>query len=140
MNENRISRRQLILSALLLWTMALALVNGCNARADEVTDISIDFPHGATRLLVKRDGSAYLFYGALPQHQEIKPNTFDIDDLFNDLQGKLNPVLPTENRPLGAAVGMVQIRFQDGSEKDYLIYDGAFAEGLFEIARANIRP
>jgi hypothetical protein len=78
-------------------------------------------------LLVKSDGSAYLFYGALPQSQEIKPNTFDIDDLFGDLQEKLNPVLPAENRPLGADYGMVQIGFQDGSEKDYLIYDGAFA-------------
>jgi hypothetical protein len=35
---------------------------------------------------------------------------------------------------------MVQIRFQDGSEKDYLIYDGDFAEKLFERARANIVP
>jgi len=60
--------------------------------------------------------------------------------LFDDLQEKLNPVLPAESRPLGAAYGMVQFRFQDGSQKDYLIYDGDYAETLFEIARANLVP
>jgi hypothetical protein len=141
MNINKNSKRQLILRALLLLgAMALFLASGCNARANSVTSVSIDFPHGATRLLVKRDGRAYLFYGELPQHQEIEPGTFDIDDLFIDLQGKLNPVLPAENRPLGAAVGMVQFRFQDGSQKDYLIYDADFAKSLFAMARANILP
>jgi hypothetical protein len=128
------------LGAFLLGTLALVLAGGCSARANNVTSISLDFPHGATRLLVKRDREARLFYGALPQSQKIEPGTFDIDDLFNDLQDKLNPVLPAENRPLGAACGMVQFRFQDGSEKDYLIYDAVFAEKLFEIARENIVP
>jgi hypothetical protein len=141
MNESRKPLRQLILAAfLLIGAMVPVLASGCSARADKVTNISIDFPHGETRLLVKREGRAYLFYGALPQRQEIEPNTFDIDDLFNELQERLNPVLPAENRPLGEPYGMVQIRFQDGSEKDYLIYDGDFAEKLFERARANVVP
>ena len=52
-----------------LGAMALVLASGCNTQADRVTSISIDFPHGATRLLVERDGETYLFYGALPQYQ-----------------------------------------------------------------------
>jgi hypothetical protein len=33
---------------------------------------------------------------------------------------------------------MVSFGFNDGSTRDYLIYDAAFAEELFVLARANL--
>lgn len=124
--------------ALFLGVSVLATTGGCSANSNQVTSIIMDFPHGETRLLVKSDGTAFLFYASLPQHEEVRPNTFELAKLFNDLQDKIHPNAPMEERPVHAAYGMVTFRFSDGCEEDYLIYDGDFTEAYFEIARANI--
>ena len=118
--------------------LVLIMAGGCGAKADLPTSINMDFPHGETRLLVKEDGEAFLFYASLPQHEIIRPNTIELDKLYNELQDKIHPNVPMEERPVYEAYGMVTFRFGDDREEDYLIYDGAFAEAYFEIARANI--
>ena len=103
-----------------------------------VTHISLDFPHGETRLVVRRDDTALLLYGALPRSQVVRRGTFDIDVVFQALQSRVHDVVPAERRPVGQAYGMVTFRFSDGSEQHHFIYDGAFAEALFQRARANV--
>jgi hypothetical protein len=106
---------------------------------NSIESISIDFPHGETRLLVQRNGESFLFYGALPQYQKIKNNTFDIDELYKQLQERLRDNVPREQWPNPKSrAGMVQIRFQDKHKRDYLIFDeDVFAERLFSKARKN---
>ncbi len=124
---------------LVLMTLFL-LQAGCNDNISSIESISIDFPHGETRLLVRRNGEALLFYGALPQHQTIRNGTFDIDELCKQLQPRLHENAPREERPNPASeYGMVQIRLKDKSEKTYLIFsEEDFAEQLFSKAKRNI--
>ena len=138
MKKNNKTNHVVKIIAMLLGMMVFVIANGCNTRAEMPTTINMDFPHGETRLLVNEDGTAFLFYASRPQHEVVRPNTFELDELFNDLQDKLNPNVPMEERPVHDAYGMVTFRFSDGREEDYLIYDGDFAEAYFEIARANI--
>lgn len=125
---------------LILKLLALSFLSlvGCGAPANAVTSIVMDFPHGETRLLIRRDGETRLFYAALPESQIVKPGLFDIDEIADQLQSRLFEVVPAEERPLGQPYGMVTLEFTDGSRQDYFIYDGAFAETLFQTARANI--
>jgi hypothetical protein len=117
-----------------IWTVGALIINGCSTRARSVTSISLDFPHGGLRLLVQRDDEARLFYGALPASRSIPESTFDIDEIFDQLQPRLHKVVPAENRPLGQDYGIASIRFNDGSSKDYLIYDENYATDLFKKA------
>ncbi len=130
--------------AMLLAALALApavLVSGCGGETDaeRASIIDMDFPHGETRLQIRRSGEGALYYGALPQHEVVKPGLFDIDELHKELRSRLNPNLPREEWPdPKAKAGMVNIRYGDGSRKSFLIYDGDFAEGVFKKARANV--
>ena len=123
---------------LLFLTLCALLVSACDTETASVIGIIVDFPHGALRLLVWRDGETRLFYGALPTHRTVQSNTFNIDDLFQQLQPRLHDNVPAENRPLGQPYGMATIEFSDGSEQDYLIYDETFAVELFQVACANL--
>lgn len=78
-----------------------------------MASISLDFPHGAARLLVRRDGETHLFYGTLPASRIIAGDTFDIDELYDDLQNRIHKMVPAEKRPLGQPSGMVTIGFID---------------------------
>lgn len=123
-----------------LMAVLILSVTGCKEEASSIESISIDFPHGETRLLVQRNGAAFLFYGALPNHQKIKNGTFDIDELYEQLQGRLHDNVPREKWPNPrSSVGMVQIRFQGNYKRDYLIFDEeVFADRLFSKARKNV--
>jgi len=114
------------------------ILSACNTDIPVVTRIIVDFPHGALRLLVQRDDKVRLFYGELPTSRAIQNSIFNIDDLFQQLQPRLHDVVSAENRPIGQPYGMATIEFSDGSEQDYLIYDGTFAVELFKAACANI--
>lgn len=117
----------------------LILGTGDVAGAESIESISLDFPHGETRLLVQRDGEAFLFYGALPAHQKIAKGTFDIDELYKELQSRWHENVPRESWPdPKSKAGMVTIRFQDKSQKDYLIFDEDLAKIIFEKAKENI--
>jgi len=122
---------------LILITVSVLMISGCNTGTNPVTSIILDFPHGGLRLLVQRDGDIRLYYGALPTSQAVKNGIFDIDELFQQLQLRLHEVVPAEARPLGQPYGMATLEFSDGSERDYLIYDQAFAKELFKAACAN---
>ena len=113
---------------------------GCNEKASSIQSISIDFPHGETGLLVRRNGEALLFYCALPQHQKVKNSTFDIDELYKQLQTRLHDNVPREEWPNPKSkAGMVTIDFDNKAKKDYLIFDEEeFAERLFNKAKKNI--
>ena len=123
-----------------LMAVLILVVTGCKEETGSIESISIDFPHGETRLLVQRNGDAFLFYGALPQHQRIKNGTFDIDELYKQLQGRLHDNVPREKWPnTRSRAGMVQIRFQGKYKRDYLIFDEeVFTDRLFSKARKNI--
>ncbi len=123
-----------------LMAVLILVVTGCKEEAGSIESISIDFPHGETRLLVQRNGDAFLFYGALPQRQRIKNGTFDIDELYDQLQGRLHDNVPREKWPNPRSrAGMVQIRFQGKYKRDYLIFDEeVFTDRLFSKARKNL--
>jgi hypothetical protein len=134
-----VAREPLVMrSHLVVFVAACALlVSACLPETRSVTSISLDFPHGETRLLIRRDDDALLFYGALPTSRAIKDGTFDIDQIYGQLKSRLYEVAPAEARPLGRPYGMAMIGFSDGSSRDYLVYDGEFAEGLFVAACRN---
>lgn len=121
--------------ALVPVTVCILVFTGCG-RA--VRYLSVDFPHGETRLGVREGGEARLYYGALPAHLTVTKGVFDPDDLYNRLRPLLHANVPAERRPDPTAeYGLVSIRFSSGKRATYLLYDRAFAEALFEKARSN---
>jgi hypothetical protein len=115
-------------------------VIGCEQERKPIESISIDFPHGETRLLVRSDGEAFLYYGALPSFQRVRSGTFDVEILYGQLETRLNDNVPREEwSDPGATAGMVIITFKDQSAQNYLIFDRHFAEQLFKKGRENIR-
>ena len=123
---------------LIIITVSALILSGCNTYGRSVALITLDFPHGELRLLIQRDGDTRLFYGELPTYRAVKNGTFDIDEIFKQLQTRLHDVVPAENRPIGQPYGMVTLVFSDGSKQDYMIYDGVFVKELFKVACANI--
>ena len=114
---------------------------GCTQKAGAIESILISYPIGETTLLVQSNGESSLFYGALPQYQKIKQGIFNIDELYNQSKTRLHDNVPREEWPdPKSEAGMVNILFQDGTKKEYLIFDEqAFTEQLFSKARENIR-
>jgi len=112
---------------------------GCKGDRNPIESISIDYPHGETRLLVERSGEAFLYYGALPSFQKVHSGTFDTEILYKQLETRLHDNVPREewSNPRATA-GMVIIAYQDQSEEDYLIFDEQYAEQLFKEARENV--
>jgi len=113
---------------------------GCNKNNSSIERIVIDYPHGETRLHIWRSGEALLFYGARPQHQEIRSNTFDFEELYKQLKTRLHDNIPREEWPNPqSTAGMVTITLSDKSETDYLIFDEEeLADRLFSKAKKNI--
>ena len=123
-----------------VWLAVVLLLSACRADAQSVDRISLDFPYGETRLLVRRGGEARLFYAALPEALMVEDGVFDFDMLFDQLQTRIHDVVPAEERTIGKPFGMVTVWFRDGGYKDYLLYDGDFAESLFVEACRNLMP
>jgi hypothetical protein len=122
---------------LVVWTVGLLALSGCGTKVQSVTSIVLDFPHGEARILIQRDGGTHLFCGALPTSRTIPQGTFDIDDVYGQLETRLHRVVPAEQRPLGQPYGMVSIGFKNGDSRDYLIYDGEYAKALLGRACKN---
>ena len=116
------------------------LITGCLQKSSLIERISIAYPYGESRLLVQRNGDAFLFYGALPQHEKIRNGTFDIDELYRQLKGHLHDNVPREDWPDPESIaGMVTITFTDETMISYLIFDEKkFATIIFDKARKNI--
>lgn len=128
------------LTNLILLTLCCLLLAGCSINSRVIESISIDFPHGETRLVVWKNGEAALFYGARPQHETVRAGIFNVQDLYKQLQPRLNRNTPREEWPNpNATPGMVQIRFKDNGNRDFLIFnEKELAEELFKKARQNI--
>lgn len=120
--------------------LCFLFLGGCNKDSRVIESISIDFPHGGTRLVVWKSEEAALYYGALPQHDFVSTGVFDVEDLYKKLQPHLHSNVPREEWPNpSATAGMVQVKFKDKGKKNYLIFDEkAFAEELFSKARQNV--
>ena len=127
-------------TSLIILTLCCLLLEGCSINSPVIESISIDFPHGETRLAVWKNGEAALFYGARPQHEIVRAGVFNVQELYKQLQPRLNPNVPREDWPNpSSTAGMVQIRFKEQDKIDYLIFDEkAFVEELFSKARQNI--
>ena len=113
---------------------------GCNKDNSSIESIIMDYPHGETRLHVRRNGAALLFYGARPEHHKVKNGTFDIDELYEQLKTRLHDNIPREEWPNPRSkAGMVTIDVASKAEKVYLIFDEEeFTEHIFYKARQNI--
>ena len=100
----------------------------------------MDYPHGEYRLHVKRTGEAYLFYGSKPSAQIIRKGTFSVERLYDMLHPYLHPNMPKEEWPNPKSqAGMVTIRYINGKEEDYLIFDlQERTKVIFEKAKQNI--
>jgi len=128
--KSQVTRVLLVAALLAAW--------GCSA--GPVESVSLDFPHGELRLLVRRNGETHLFYGALPASYTVVENTFDLDELLAQLQTRLYKTVPVEEWAAGRPYGMVTIHFSDGSSREYLIYDEEYATALFAEACNNRLP
>jgi hypothetical protein len=117
-------------------TAVLAL-SACRAAPRSVESISLDFPYGETRLLVRRGGEARLFYAALPESLTLRTGVFDIDALMDQLQPRLHDVVSGEQLA-GRSFGMLTLTYRDRDAGDYFLYDGEFADGLFVTACRNV--
>lgn len=127
------------LKLIVVITILISII-GCLQRSSSIERISISFPLGETRLLVQRNGDAFLFYGALPQHEKINNGTFNIDELYKQLRDRLHDNEPREDwiNPKSEA-GIVTIIFTNKTKKSYLIFDEKdFANMIFDKARKNI--
>ncbi len=51
----------------------------------------VDMPHGGCRLEVSADGSGSIAYGAMPRWVQVKPNSFDFEQLAKMLWSKSYP-------------------------------------------------
>ncbi len=97
------------------------------------------YPEGATTLYVERSGQSRLTYGALPQFQQLKTGTFNIDDLYQHLLPRLHENTPKEEWPNPKSeAGTVTIIYSNDARKIYLLLDAnKFTEELFSEARKN---
>jgi hypothetical protein len=74
-------------SAVFTFGVLVALaVSGCQPETETAESISLDFPNGETRLLVRRRGEARLFYAALPESLMLKSGVLDFDVLVGQLK------------------------------------------------------
>ena len=103
--------------------------------------LTIDYPHGEDRLMLRADGEAVLYYGALPQSQTVENGIFDLEQILEQLKPKLCPNTPREewDNPNSTA-GMVTIRYAGSRSEDvFLIFDQSrFAERLFSKAKRHV--
>ncbi|MBN2085140.1 MAG: hypothetical protein JW748_07920 [Anaerolineales bacterium] len=110
----------------------------CQPKTGKIESISLDFPHGETRLTVRRDGRARLSYGALPEWLTVESGVFDAGQLAEELRPLLKDMVASEERPIGQPFGMVSCQYRDGGSGEYYLFHGEFAEGLFVTACRNL--
>lgn len=112
----------------------------CAMAQDEIDMFIMDYPHGEHRIHVKRTGDAYLYYGAKPQARVIAKDTFSAGYLYDTFKPYLHKNQPREKWPDPTSqAGMVTIRYVDGEEKDYLIFDlHELTSEIFQVAEKNI--
>jgi hypothetical protein len=111
----------------------------CQPDSGIVESVSLDFPYGEARLLIRRGGEARLAYAELPDSLLVQYSIFNFDALMDQLQPRLYEVV-TGDRVAGRPFGTATLDYQNGSTRDYFMYDSEFAEGLFLTACRNLFP
>jgi hypothetical protein len=92
-------------------------------------------PYGGCRLTIRGDGSATLFFGALPQHVNVQAGTFDLPELRTRFESIARRA---QNRnELKPPVGGV--RFQNNAA-DLYFNDAELANTLLRRAWAHRLP
>ena len=118
----------------------ILLSASCAADPHKIDMFIMDYPHGEYRLLVRRTGEAYLFYGEKASAQIIKKDTFSVEELYDIFKPYLYPNLPREEWPdPKLQFGMIIIRYINAEEENYLIFDlQKITEKIFEKAEIHI--
>jgi hypothetical protein len=118
----------------------IMIMASCASAQNTIDMFIMDYPHGEYRIHVERTGEAYLYYGAGPQSQTIRTHTFSADGLYHMFKEYLHPNVPREEWPNPKSqAGMVTIRYSDGTQGDYLIFDmQEMTKKIFEKAKQNI--
>jgi hypothetical protein len=121
-----------------LWIVGILALSGFQQPdTRQLTRVVLTFPTGELFLHVDRSGVG-LSYGALFPVPVLDNGRFDIDELFQQLQPRLEEVVPGDEIPVGREYGMTMLSFSDGTGEDYLFYDAALARELFDIACAGV--
>jgi hypothetical protein len=100
---------------------------------------------GGLRLLVQRDGYAWLMYGAL-MGIDVKPGVFHIDELYAGLYGGLMDLdacrrdIPwlRYDGTYRQIYDSVRLDFEDGSREEYCTHDSAFTNRVLIRACENL--
>jgi hypothetical protein len=124
-------------SAIMVLLFFLVPLSACQPDSGAVEDVSLDFPYGEARLLVRRGGTARIFYAQLPESLLVKDGVFGFDALMEQLQPRLFEVV-TGDRVAGRPFGTATLAYADGSTRDYFFYDSDYAETLFVTACRNL--
>ena len=94
--------------------------------------VAVDMPYGACRLVVREDGTASLYYGALPQSIEVRAGTFDPVSLAAELTSRSLPSNERDERAkLAPPIGSVQL---GKGNKARWFNDAGYAQRLFTLA------
>jgi hypothetical protein len=122
------------------YVLLLLFVSGCASSSDQINTFIMDYPHGEYRIHVNKTGEAYLYYGAAPSAKIIRKGTFSVGELYNLFRDYLHPNMPREDWPNPESqAGMITIKYTDGKEKVFLIFDMAEITGsIFDKAKENI--
>lgn len=99
------------------------------AHENPVASLSVSLPGGGCTLAIREDGTAAIFYGALPRLVRVMPGTFNFDQIVLEFRSN---AYPHSDRSLhGEPAGTVS--FPESSELHF-INDAAFARSLLERA------
>lgn len=107
---------------------------------DEICVFIMDFPIGYERIHLRKNGDAFLLFGASPKVKTLTQGLFSISDIHSRIKDKLESNLPRELRSKpDATYGMVTIFDCSGSKESYLVTGiDALAENIFKTANNNI--
>ncbi|PCJ31037.1 MAG: hypothetical protein COA90_07595 [Gammaproteobacteria bacterium] len=111
--------------------------------AEEHLDLerfTMDYPHGQNSISVSRTGEAHTYYGSGYKAKTLKKGVFTAAALYEAFSPHLHNNVPREQWPNSDAVyGMVTLRYSDGSETSYLIFNlNVMTERVFEKANRHI--
>ncbi len=100
-----------------------------------VDSIYIEY-HGQSILLVKRGGSVELSEIGNKTFV-VRRGLFDVDDLYQQLLGKLVDTWDEDKR-VDQAIGTVRLFFNNNTSGTYFIFDREYLDELFAFAQANV--
>lgn len=119
--------------------MALALA--CHASLSQALPavpttaaaLTFDMPYGGCRLLVYRDGSAYLTYGALPVFVAIAPGSFDAAALTAEFRSRI--AVSRDRQQMPEPNGSLRFAGHGENDGEDLWFNNTeFAQSLFDRA------